>query len=161
MKLFFSLLAILMLNKECDKNKSTDVKSTTVNSEKSSNVMQDNTIIWYEATTRGFYEKIWVTKDSITVTHDRYEKEKITYKTEESDWNELMNLLKGIDVKSLPELEAPTSMRHYDGAAIATLAVNQNSEEIKSSNFDHGHPPKSVESLVNKVISMKEIHQKN
>lgn len=159
--MLFSLLAIFMLNKECDQNKTTDVKSTTVNSEQISKVDQDNTTIWYEATTRGFYEKIWITKDSITVTNDRNQKEKMSYKTQESDWNELMSLLKEINLKSLPDLEAPTSMRHYDGAAIATLGVTKDKEEIKSNSFDHGHPPKTIESLVNKMISMRKKFEKN
>ena len=161
MKFLFSFLAIFMLNKECDQKKSADADSNPINSEKKMNEMQEPTSLWYQATTRGFYEKIWVTKDSITFTNDRNQKEKISYKTQDSDWNELMRLVNTIDIKTLPELEAPTAMRHYDGAAIATLSVVHGKDEIISNSFDHGHPPETIESIVNKVLSMKEVHQKN
>ena len=161
MKVLFSLLAILILNKECEQNKSADTSETTMNSEKTSNVAQDNTIIWYEATTRGFYEKIWVTKDSITVTNDRDLIEKTSFTTQSADWNELTTLLKEVDLKALPELEAPTSLRHHDGAAFATLGVTKDKAEIISNSFDNGYPPKAIEAVVNKVLSMKAKHQKN
>jgi hypothetical protein len=58
-------------------------------------------------------------------------------------------------------LEAPTSLRNHDGAAIATLGVSKDKEETISNSFDHGHPPKAIEALVNKVLSIKKIHEKN
>jgi hypothetical protein len=151
----------MMLNQECDQNKSVNTSSASTNSEKMSDLTQEYSKVWYEATTRGFYEKIWVTKDSITITADRNQMVSTSYLTLEEDWNELMNLLKTVNVSELPDLEAPTSMRHYDGAAIATLAVSMGKTEIKSNNFDHGHPPKAIEAVVNKVLSMKEMHEKN
>ncbi len=160
MKLLFILLPILMLNKECEQTKSSD-SSTAIHSEKTSDVMQENTTISYQATTRGFYEKIWVTKDSLTVTNDRNQTEKISYAMQKADWDELMSLLKAVDITTLPEIEAPTSMRDYDGAAFATLSVTQDTLETTSNSFDHGHPPKSIEALVNKVLSMRKAYQKN
>lgn len=161
MKILFSLLAIMMINKDCDQNKSVKTSSTMTNSEKISEAHQAYTKIWYEATTRGFYEKIWVNKDSITITSDRNHITKTSYQTLDGDWNELMELLKSVNVKELPDLEAPTSMRHYDGAAIATLAVLEGKTETISSSFDHEHPPKAIEAVVNKVLSMKKMHEKN
>lgn len=161
MKILFSLLAIMMLNKDCDQNKSVDTSSEAINSEKMSEATQAYTKIWYEATTRGFYEKIWVTQDSITVTNDRNHMTSMNYPTPAEDWNELMTLLKNVDVASMPDLEAPTTLRHHDGAAFATLAVFQNETETQSNSFDHGHPPKAIEAVVNKVLSMKEKHEKN
>ncbi len=160
MKILFSLLAILLFNKECDQKKSAESDATTDNSEKVVDTIQDVSIIWYEATTRGFYEKIWVTKDSTIVTTDRNHLEKISYKTEDSDWKLLVNLTNKLDLKTLPEIEAPTSMRHYDGAAIAKLGVIANKIETISNDFDHEHPPKAIESIVKKVLSMKDSHQK-
>lgn len=145
-----------MLNSECDNNKS---NGTTLNSEQSK-AMQDTTTITYEATTRGFYEIIWISKDSISLTNDRNHKEKVSIPTPKNDWEELMNLLENIDLPTLPNLEAPTAMRHHDGAPFATLMVTQNKQETKTENFDHGHPPKPIEALVNKVLSMKEIVKK-
>jgi hypothetical protein len=161
MKILFSLLTILILNKDCNQTKSVDSTYTAINSEDMSDVTQEDTTIWYEATTRGFYEKIWVTKDSITITNDRNHITSNNYPTSEEDWDDLVNLIKNVDVTALPDLEAPTSLRHHDGAAFATLAVTQNKIETKSNSFDHEYPPKAIEAVVNKVLSMKEKHEKN
>lgn len=160
MKILFSLLALVLFNKQCESTKKVDNTPTTVQAKDPNKVMQDNTQISYEANTRRFYEKIWITKDSITVTNDRNQKEKMSLPTPQKDWNELMAILNTVDIKTLPNLEAPTSMRQYDGAAIATLSVTQDTTEIKSNSFDHGHPPAAIETLVNKVLSMKELVKK-
>ncbi len=161
MKILLSLFALMLLNQECDQKKTVDTSSTTTNSEKMSDATQEYSTVWYEATTRGFYEKIWVTKDSIAVTNDRNHMTASNYQTPEGDWKELMKLLQNVDVSAMPELEAPTSLRHHDGAAFATLAVSQNKTETQSNSFDHGHPPKAIEAVVNKVLSMKEKYEKN
>ncbi|MGJ8591621.1 MAG: hypothetical protein ACSHXF_03690 [Aquaticitalea sp.] len=160
MKILLSLFAIMLLNKECDQSKSTDSTSMTVNAEAMTDVAQDYSKVWYEATTRGFYEKIWITKDSITVTNDRNHMSSNKYATSLEDWNELLTILKDVDVNAMPDLEAPTSKRHYDGAAFASLGVAQNKTEIQSNSFDHGNPPKAIEAVVNKVLSMKKSFDK-
>ena len=156
MKIIICLFTILMFNKDCEQHNATESNPITTNSEKSI-MTQDNVMITYEAMTRGFYEKIWVSKDSITVSNDRNKVEKVSVSTPQKDWSELTNLIKGIDIKQLPNLEAPTSMRQYDGAAFATLGIIQDKSEILSNSFDHGHPPKQIETLVNKVLSMREL----
>ncbi len=156
MKTLFSLLAIVMLNTDCDQNKS-DANKTAINSENSTKQMQDNIKISYETTTRGFYEKFWIDKDSLTITNDRDHVEKTSYSTPEKEWNELLDILKKVDVSALPNLEAPTSLRHHDGARFATLMVKHKGIESESESFDHGNPPKSIEALVNKVLSIKEM----
>lgn len=161
MKLLFSLLAILMLNKECDHKKSMDDSNSVVNTENSSKMIQEDTNISYEASTRGFYEKIWVANDSITMTNDRDHKILMRYPTPEKDWKELMILLKDVNLNDMPNLESPTKMRHYDGAAHASLTIGKGESEIRSNGFDHGHPPKEIEAVVNKVLSMKQRFEKN
>lgn len=161
MKLLFSLLTILMLNKDCDQNKLVDTTSASMNYEQTTDMNQEYSKVWYEATTRGFYEKISVTMDSITISSDRNTMTGNTYPILQADWNALTSLLKVVDIDELPNLEAPTSKRHYDGAAFATLAIIQNKVETKSNSFDHGYPPAAIEAVVNKVLSMKEKYQKN
>jgi len=68
-----------------------------------------------------------------------------------------MILLNAINIKSLPELEAPTNKRLFDGAAHTTVTLIQNKIEVTSSSFDEGHPPKDIEALVNKILSIKEM----
>ncbi|MCK7589362.1 hypothetical protein M0G43_02125 [Subsaxibacter sp. CAU 1640] len=162
MKLLFAILAIFMLNKDCEQNKASELTIGRDNSEKTSHDMsQEIKTIWYEASTRGFYERIWVSKDSTTITMDRNHVSKMTYPTSEGDWNELMEKLNKVKVNELPNLEAPTSMRQYDGAAFATLGVVEGKSETTSNSFDHGHPPKAIEAVVNKVLSIKASHEKN
>lgn len=160
MKLLFSVLALLTLNKECEQNK-TSVMSDAVNTEKIADTTQNISAISYEASTRGFYERVWITKDSITITTDRDHVNKMTYTTLENDWNDLMQLLKDVNIEAMPELESPTAMRHYDGAPFASLFVTQGDTETQSNSFDHGHPPKAIEAVVNKVLSIKAKHEKN
>lgn len=155
MKLLFSLLTIFMLNKECEQPKTSDDAISTVNTE-TSKEMQENMIITYEANTRGFYEKIWISKDSTSFTNDRNGIEKVSRSTSTKEWSELMTIINSVAISDIPKLEAPTSKRFYDGAAIANLTVTTPKEEIKSNSFDHGEPPKEIEALVNKVISIKE-----
>lgn len=161
MKILFSLLALVMINKECAQHKNTEATQTVVDSKDSIKINQDDMRISYEALSRGFYEKIWISKDSITVTNDRNHMKSMSHPTSQKDWNELIAIVNQVDIKSLPNLEAPTAMRQYDGAAFATLAITQGKEEIKTNSFDHGHPPKAIETLVNKVLSMNDISEKH
>lgn len=161
MKILFSLLALLIFNKDCEEHKSTEMSVSAMNSEKTMTAIERVSSVSYEATTRGFYEKIWVTKDRITVTNDRNQVEKTEFPISEKDWNELMTLLMEVNIEALPELEAPTSKRNSDGAAFASLIVTQGDLETVSNSFDHGNPPKEIEAVVNKVLSMKKMYDKN
>ncbi|MEO6346943.1 MAG: hypothetical protein ABIO60_03450 [Aquaticitalea sp.] len=160
MKILFCLFAIMMFNNKCGQNKSEVPNTAALNSEISM-ATQDNIMIGYEASTRGFYERIWVAKDSVTYTNDRNQVEKTTHPISETDWSELMALLKDIDINTLPELDSPTSLRHHDGAPFATFFITKEKVETKSNSFDHGHPPKDIEAIVNKIVSMMEKFKKD
>lgn len=159
MKILFSLIAIIWFT-ECGEKTSSETSDKSIDSKNPMITMQDDTTISYEATTRGFYEKIWIDKDSIAVTNDRNAAEISRFPTPKSDWNELMKILDEVNLSTLPDLEAPTSTREYDGAAIATLSVTKNDLETKSNSFDHGQPPTAIEAVVNKVLSMGEVAKK-
>ena len=118
---------------------------------------QDEMTIIYVASTRGFYEKTWITKNSISFTTDRSLKNVMAFKCKEEDWNTLLTLLNEINLKELPELEAPSKNYQVDGAAMANLSIELNTETIQTQIFDHGNPPKAIFKLVNKVLSMKEM----
>ncbi|HEX9825424.1 MAG TPA: hypothetical protein VGA80_02410, partial [Flavobacteriaceae bacterium] len=60
MKIIFSLLVIVICSIECNRQHS-----------QNSNQVQDDMVITYEANTRGFYEKIWITKSSVSFSNDR------------------------------------------------------------------------------------------
>jgi hypothetical protein len=78
-----------------------------------------------------------------------------TYVCKSEDWEALESLLKAIDVENLNRLKAPTDKRLYDGAPHATLSVIKGDVEMMTPTFDHGTPPKEIEALVNKVLSIK------
>lgn len=145
MKILFSLIVLFICSSECHQKHS---QSTTQ--------LQDNLMITYEASTRGFYEKTWITKDSVSFSNDRNLTSVTTSKCESSDWESLTALIKDIKVNVLPELEAPSKMYQVDGAAMATLKIEMNNEVYETNIFDHGHPPKAISKLVNKVLSIKE-----
>ena len=125
-----------------------------------SNLVQEKIRISYEASTRGFYERTWATRDSVSFSTDRNFNEIVSSKCKIEVWDVLISLLDEIDVKSLSKLEAPTKMHQVDGAAMATLTVEINRKTSETTIFRHGHPPKVFSSLVKKVLSMKEMMAK-
>lgn len=151
MKILFGLLVLVISFNECNKQ----------HSQISNYQEQDGMVITYEASTRGFYEKIWVTKDLVSFTNDRNLKTSTASKCKSEDWKALTSLVKEISIEKLSELEAPTKMHQFDGTAMATLKVELNNEVFETNIFDHGHPPKAISQLVNKVLSIKDMMAKH
>jgi len=149
MKIIFSLLLFVFCSVECNQKHSQAL-----------NVLQEDIVIIYEASTRGFYEKTWITKDSISFSTDRNLKDFVSSKCKNEDWGELIMLLNEVEIESLPNLEPPTKLHQVDGAPMATLSIEKGDEIYETKVFDHGHPPKAISQLVNKVLSIKEIMTK-
>lgn len=115
--------------------------------------LQDKTIeLVYAAQSRGFYKEIIINKEKI-VSSDKKNSSK---KCSEEQWQKLMSYLNSIELVLINSLEAPTSKRLYDGAAIASLKIKINDKTYLSSSFDHGHPPKELEDIVKHIISLAE-----
>jgi heat shock protein HslJ len=112
--------------------------------------------ITYETTSRGFYEYVSISKSNIAISEDRSLQTVSNYSCEESDWNALNSLIENIDLESLQILKAPSDKRLSDAAAEASLTIQLGDIQYKSTTFDHGNPPKEIEALVNKVLSIKE-----
>lgn len=147
MKILLSILFLFVSTKEC-KNKS------------ALSSQNDTLTITYQAVSRGYFEEISVSKDSFTICNDINRKAYQSYTCPEADWKASLALLDNIDTSTLSELKAPTSKRFYDGAAHATLTIKNGDSEIKSSTFDHGHPPEEIKALVEKLLSFKKIASK-
>ncbi len=113
-------------------------------------------ILTYEANTRGFYEKIWVKHGQLSFTNDRLAKAVETHPVSKNDMKILLDYTEEIDPKSLPDLEAPSKAFQYDGAAIATLKIENSKDSYITSAFDHGNPPQAIKALVEKLLSVKE-----
>lgn len=146
MKIVFGLIILLIFSKDCNQKHL-----------QASNFDNEKMTISYEASTRGFYEKTWITKDSVYFSYDRSLKKVTVSKCEGSDWDYLVSLVKEINVEKLSELEAPSKKYQVDGAAMSTLTINLNNESYQTKIFDRGNPPKVISELVNKVLSIKEV----
>lgn len=159
MKLIFSFIMLLMLNKECNQ-KHSNPPETLASQEVLSNQEEKSLQFTYRVHTRGFFEILWLTKDSITLSKDIDLVKTESFNYPEQDWQELMTLLHGIDVKNLPNLEAPSQMHRHDAAAMTTLKVTIDEEAFETPIFDNGNPPKTIEAIVNKLLSIKSLVEK-
>jgi hypothetical protein len=117
-------------------------------------------VITYQAATRGFFEKIWINQKSITFSNDYNLNISHQVNCPSKEWDDLINLIQKIDVAMLPNIEAPTKTNQYDAAPGATLEIGLQGKVYKTAVFDHGNPPKSLEDIVNKVLSMKKLVEK-
>lgn len=139
MKLFTVIIMSLFLSKSCESQTKNDLKTAVVE---------------YTANTRGFYQKITIQNQMVTVSKDRSGNDKpVATKISEKDWKELVGYFETIELDSLPTLKAPTEKRFYDGAAIADLKVTYNDKTYQTEAFDHGFPPGVIKKLVNKINS--------
>jgi hypothetical protein len=112
-----------------------------------------NAEIVYTANTRGFYQKITIHNQEISVSKNRNDKGNgETSKISEKDWKELVGLFKSVKLDSLPIFKDPSQKRFYDGAAIANLKVTYKEKEYQTLDFDHGFPPIEIEKIVNKIV---------
>jgi hypothetical protein len=113
-----------------------------------------NAVIEYEANTRGFYQKITIKNQMVTISKDRDGNDKATpTKISDADWKELVDYFETMKLDSLATLKAPTEKRFHDGAAIANLKINYKDKFYKTASFDHGFPPKEIKKFVNKINS--------
>ena len=140
----------------------TAVKSEASRPSKNS-ITEDNYkkfVVTYETSTRGSFKHIEVSKTQIKISKERSLKNSSTYACNAQDWKMLKDMLSNSVVENLDLLTAPTDKRLHDGAPHATLSVIKGDVEMMTPTFDHGNPPKEIESIVNKILSMAEIATK-
>ena len=139
MKLFTLLFLTIILGKGCDTVTAQDMETV---------------VLEYTANTRGFYQKITIKNQMLTVSKDRNNKDKaISTKISDADWKELVSYFKDVKLETLKDLKAPTEKRFYDGAAIANLKITYKDKSYETTSFDHGFPPKEIKKLVDKINS--------
>ena len=139
MKILTLFFLIIFLGNGCDSAKAQDIETA---------------VIEYTANTRGFYQKITVKNQMVTVSKDRDENDKsVPTKISDADWKELVQSFKTMELDSLSRLKAPTEKRFYDGAAIANLKITFKDKTYETTSFDHGFPPKKINKFVNKINS--------
>ena len=145
MKYLFVLFSITLFAKGCNDEASKKAAVKTA---------EDDIVITYEATSRGFYQKIDVTKELFSLKKIRDGKVSVQQEMAEEDWNEIVSLLAKIDAEKMKTLKAPSEKRLFDGAAHAVLGIKYKDIEVSSNSFDHGNPPKELAALVNKIQAM-------
>ncbi|MEC5165335.1 hypothetical protein RCH18_001062 [Flavobacterium sp. PL11] len=140
MKILTAFFFLIFLGKGCDGVTAQDMKTA---------------VIEYTASSRGFYQKITVNNQTVTISKDRNDDNKsILLKINASDWNELVSYFKEVQLDQMVKLKAPTEKRFYGGAAIANLKITFDEKDYETPNFDHGFPPKEIKQLVDKVNSL-------
>lgn len=139
MKLFTMIFLSVFLSKSCTGQTKNDLKTA---------------VLEYTASTRGFYQKITIQNQTVSVSKDRSGNEKlVSVKISDKDWKELMSYFETIELEGLATLKAPTEKRFYDGAAIANLKVSYQNKTYQTEAFDHGYPPETIKKLVTKINS--------
>lgn len=122
--------------------------------------LNSDMVVTYEASTRGFFEIIEVSEDHVMTSNDRNLEVKQTVNMPLNKWNDLQSNIERIDLNSLSTLEAPSLGHQSDRSAMATLKIIAGGETYQTPVFDNGNPPKSIENIVNMVISMKKMAEK-
>jgi hypothetical protein len=130
----------------------------TANESTKSKSRQDVTSISmsYRASTRGFFEMIWIDGNVFKHTNDRNLKEISRHLLSDAQVSELLEIYKDLDLEQIPSVEPPSKTFQYDAAPMARLVVNDNDISYASNGFDHGNPPKPFIKIVNKVLSIKD-----
>lgn len=130
----------LFLGKSCDNEQKADIESAVVE---------------YTANTRGFYQKIVIQNQTVSVYKDRKETAlPVTEKISAADWKELVAMFQEIDLEGLQTLKAPSEKRYYDGAAIGNLKIDYKEKTYQTDGFDHGTPPLEIARFVTKITSL-------
>ncbi|MFB9109305.1 hypothetical protein [Flavobacterium gyeonganense] len=133
MRIVSLLLLVIFIGTGCSSQKKTDMAST---------------VIEYSAMSRGYYKKIVVQNQTVSVTNKR-DAQAVENTIKKTDWDKIVAEFEKINVESIPTLKAPTEKRFYDGAAIGNLKIIQNQKTYETQGFDNGFPPKEIEKLVN------------
>jgi len=113
--------------------------------------------IFYEANTRGFFLALKVENQVLYTSSDRDFKEYSNkIQISDTDWKEISELAKAVDLEKVRDLKWPTEKRYYDGAAFANIIFESKEIKYPANGFDHGFPPAEIEKLVTKITKLAE-----
>lgn len=169
MKVIMSILTLFVVVASCNSAKRHSSISDTPTSKSNKDLSKSNDslslnnsiALAYRASTRGFFEYIYISEEDIKITNDRNFEQIQKYPNSKADWDNLSKLLSEVDEDTFQNLVAPTDKRHYDAAPHASLTIIHGTKEITTPTFDHGFPPKEIEALVTKILSIKESMSKH
>jgi hypothetical protein len=130
-------------------NKETNVKNMV----EMNQIQEETPIVIYDSHTRGYHYTFTVYETYATVIKE-YKGEPVKVDVSDKEIKELKEILKQISEKDISSYEAPTKKRHFDGAPHTSISIFKRGEKYSSQTFDGGFPPKGLEILVNKVLSL-------
>lgn len=140
MKILSFLFLTIFLGKGCDSEQKQDIETA---------------VIEYTANTRGYFQRITIQKQTVTVSKDRNGKDNPkAEKISDVAWKALISEFQEVNLEDLQNLKAPTEKRFYDGAAIGNLKITYKGKTYETNGFDHGVPPAEIEGLVNKMLAL-------
>lgn len=146
MKIVSLVLLTFILGKGCNAGSQQDLQTAVVE---------------YTANSRGYFQKIVLNNQTISISNDRNTTEIVVGKIADSDWEALVSELKKIDLESIPNWKAPTKKRFYDGAAMANLKITYKDKIYESTTFDNGFPPKEIKNFVDKITTLAKRKDEN
>ena len=149
--LFIFLFCLFTISSCCTPKHTTQNENTATLQEPAENVI----ILEYIAISRGFFSKIEISKNLISISKKR-EKIATPVKLNDSEWYKILKLLKPISLENLQNIEVPSKKFLFDGAAITTLKITSNGKTYETRAFDHGNPPKEIASLVKEMLSISQ-----
>lgn len=120
--------------------------------------VENKPVVEYEATSRGFFQKVRVTQDSISVANNRNSMH--TVPSTVSQWNKIIKALNDFEIQNISTLTPPTERRAVDAAAHAVLRIKTGDTLYTSPTFDHGNPPAEIESLVKAILTLSKTVEK-
>ena len=116
--------------------------------------------IFYEANTRGFFLALKVENQVLYTSNERDFKEYSNkIQISDTDWKEISELAKAVDLEKVKDLKWPTEKRYYDAAAFANIIFESKGVKYPANGFDHGFPPAEIEKLVTKITKLAEKQQ--
>ena len=67
----------------------------------------------------------------------------------------LAQVLAGIDVVAIKDLQAPSKRHQFDGAMVTSVAITANGKTHRSVTFDDDNPPQALKALVHFLLTVR------
>ncbi|HEY5687085.1 MAG TPA: META domain-containing protein [Yeosuana sp.] len=109
----------------------------------------------YSTISRGVYKLISINKKQVSVVNKR-DDDPVIKVCSAQEWEQLIDAIKTVDVDNISDLKAPSDRRFFDGALMAKLIIYSDDKKYESASFDHGNPPKEIETIVKEILSISE-----
>jgi hypothetical protein len=115
--------------------------------------------IEYKAYSKGFYQTITAENQIVFVAKTSDDKP-VAFKLSVADWNSFKTIVQEMNVQSMPNWNAPSDKRLFDGAASASLKITKEGKTFESQSFDHGNPPSEIKKMITKILSFADLKKK-